>query len=95
MIHESDRATSLKAPLICIESAQLDDAGEKTRQRKENRSEMRELADADGKEIEISFALDQSNQDTQKLMEALGQDWPLRQTLHVRRRWHRHDGASP
>ena len=33
---------------------------------------MRELADADGKEIEISFALDQSNQDTQKLMEALG-----------------------
>lgn len=33
---------------------------------------MRELADADGKEIEISFALNQSNQDTQKLMEALG-----------------------
>ena len=51
----------------------MDDAGEKTRQREKNGSEVCELSDADREEVEVSLSFYQRNEDREKLPEALDQ----------------------
>ena len=51
----------------------MDDAGEKTRQREKNGSEVCELSDADREEVEGSLSFYQRNEDREKLPEALDQ----------------------
>ena len=51
----------------------MDDAGEKTRQREKNGSEVCELSDADREKVEVSLSFYQRNEDREKLPEALDQ----------------------